>query len=272
MIDEKLKATILIKSRYEYIFPMQESIKYYLSISIIIPVLNEEEGIIRAVNHLSKVQDDSVLEIIVVDGNHKGNTVLFLRDRKVITIKSEKGRARQMNSGAKRARGDILLFLHADTFLPDNAFEQIINVIKTGKYVGGAFNLGFDSKRWVFKLIAAVASMRSRITRIPFGDQAIFIKRSYFEKIDGFSDIPLMEDLELMKRIRRRGPPIYITPLKVTTSARKWEEGGVIYTTLRNWLVQFFYFCGVSPEKLVGYYYKQSLPRSFNKGELTIRK
>ena len=257
MIDEKLKAAILIKSRYEYIFPMQESIKDEVSISIIIPVLNEEEGIIRAVDHLSKIQDDTVLEIIVVDGNHKGNTLLFLHDRKVITIKSEKGRARQMNSGAKRARGDILLFLHADTSVPDNAFERIITVIKTGRYVGGAFNLGFDSQRWVFKLIAAVASMRSRITRIPFGDQAIFIKRNYFEKIGGFCDIPLMEDLELMKRIRRRGDPIHIIPLKLTTSARKWEEEGVIYTTLRNWLLQFLYFCGVSPEKLVGYYYKQ---------------
>jgi rSAM/selenodomain-associated transferase 2 len=237
---------------------MQESsIKYDLSISIIIPVLNEEEWIIRAVNHLSKVQDGSLLEILVVDGNQKGNSLLFLRDRKVITIKSEKGRARQMNSGARRARGDILLFLHTDTFLPDNAFEQIISVMKTGKYVGGAFDLGFDSKRWVLKLIAAVASMRSRITRIPFGDQAVFIKRRYFEKIGGFSDIPLMEDLDLMKRTRRRGFPIYISPLKVTTSARKWEEGGVIYTTLRNWFLQFFYFCGVSPERLVGYYYKR---------------
>lgn len=257
MIDEKLKAAILIKSRYEYIFPMQESIKDDLSISIIIPVLNEEERIIRALDHLSKIQDDTVLDIIVVDGNHKGNTLLFLHDRKVITIKSEKGRARQMNSGAKRARGDILLFLHADTSVPDNAFERIITVIKTGRYVGGAFNFGFDSQRWVFKLIAAVASMRSRITRIPFGDQAIFIKRNYFEEIGGFCDIPLMEDLELMKRIRRRGDPIHIIPLKLTTSARKWEEEGVIYTTLRNWLLQFLYFCGVSPEKLVGYYYKQ---------------
>ena len=236
---------------------MQESIKDDLSISIIIPVLNEEERIIRALDHLSKIQDDTVLDIIVVDGNHKGNTLLFLRDRKVIIIKSEKGRARQMNSGAKRARGDILLFLHADTSVPDNAFEQIITVIKTGRYVGGAFNFGFDSQRWVFKLIAAVASMRSRITRIPFGDQAIFIKRNYFEEIGGFCDIPLMEDLELMKRIRRRGDPIHIIPLNLTTSARKWEEEGVIYTTLRNWLLQFLYFCGVSPEKLVGYYYKQ---------------
>ena len=234
---------------------MQEAIKDEVTISIIIPVFNEEKGIIRAVDHLSRIQDDNVLEIIVVDGNHKGNTVLFLRDRKVIALKSEKGRARQMNSGAKKARGDILLFLHGDTLLPNNAIEQIGEVMKLGRYVAGAFDLGLDNQRWSLNLIAAVASMRSRITRIPFGDQAIFIKRSYFKKIGGFCNIPLMEDLELMKGIRRRGDKIHIIPLKVTTSARKWEEDGIIYTTLRNWLLQFFYSCGISPERLVRYYY-----------------
>ncbi|MDY6971195.1 MAG: hypothetical protein SV775_02585 [Thermodesulfobacteriota bacterium] len=129
--------------------------------------------------------------------------------------------------------------------------------MKSSTYVAGAFDLGFDSRRWFFSLTAAVASMRSRITRTPFGDQAIFIKRSYFERIGGFCDIPLMEDIELMKRIKKKGDAIRIIPLKVTTSARKWEKEGIILTTLRNWLLQFLYFLGVSPEKLVRYYYRE---------------
>jgi rSAM/selenodomain-associated transferase 2 len=234
---------------------MQEFGRDKLSISIIIPVLNEGEGIERSLDRLNKCRYDGISEIIVVDGNKKGNTIKLLRDRKVIALKSEKGRAMQMNSGARIACGDILLFLHADTCLPDKAFEQITSVIKTGRYVGGAFTLGFGSQRWALKFIAAVASIRSRITRIPFGDQAIFIKRNYFEKAGGFCDIPLMEDIELMKRIRRRGDAIHIIPLKVTTSARKWEKEGIIHTTLRNWMLQFLYCCGMPSAKLLRYYY-----------------
>ena len=241
----------------EYIFVMQESIRDEVTISIIIPVLNEKKRGIQVIDHLRRLQDDRALEIIVVDGNHKKTPRRFWDDRKVIALKSEKGRARQMNSGAKKARGDVLLFLHGDTFLPKNAAEQIRKVMKTKRYVAGAFDLGFDNHRWCFHIIAAVASMRSRITRIPFGDQAIFVQRNYFEKIGGFGDIPLMEDIEFMKRIKKRGDKIHIIPFKVTTSARKWEEDGLLYATLRNWLLQFFYYCGVSPEKLVRYYYKQ---------------
>jgi len=228
-----------------------------ITISIIIPVFNEGEGVIKIADHLRKIQNNFSPEIIVVDGNKKGSTIQYLRDREIIAITSEKGRARQMNSGAMIARDDILLFLHGDTLLPDHAFEKIAAVMKTGEYVGGAFDLGFDNRRWIFALIASIASLRSRITRIPFGDQAIFIKRNYFEKIGGFCDIPLMEDIELMKRIKKRKDNIHIITLKVATSTRKWEKEGIVYTTLKNWLLQLFYFVGVSPVKLVRYYYKQ---------------
>ena len=234
---------------------MQAPFKGKTTISIITPVLDEGKEIIRAVDHLRKIQGDPPPEIIVVDGSEKGSTIQYLHDREVIAIKSKKGRARQMNRGAYKASGDVLLFLHADTFISANAFEKITTVIQSGRYVGGAFDLGFDNQRWVFKLIAKAASVRSRITRIPFGDQAIFIKREYFNKIGGYQDIPLMEDVALMRRIKHRGDHIHIIPFKVNTSARKWEEEGVIYTTLRNWLLQFLYFCGVPPEKLVRYYY-----------------
>ena len=236
---------------------MQESAKSEVTISIIIPVLNEREGVIKVVDYLRKIKGGCPIEIIVVDGDKKGSTIQYIHDKDVIAIKSQRGRAIQMNNGAKRACGDVLLFLHADTFIPHNAFEHIIAVMRTEKYVGGAFDLGFVSKKWVFKLIASVASLRSRITRIPFGDQTIFIKRNYFEKIGGYTNIPFMEDIELMQRIKKRGDKIHIIPAKVITSTRKWEEDGTLFTMLRNWLLQFFYLAGVSPKKLVRYYYKQ---------------
>lgn len=229
-----------------------------ISISIIIPVFKERGRIVKLVDHLRKIQGNHSLEIIVVDGDARGGTIQYLRDKNAAsTLKSPKGRALQMNSGAGEANGDVLLFLHGDTFLSDNALEKITDVMKTGSYVGGAFDLGFDNRRWIFTIIASVASLRSRITRIPFGDQAIFIKRNYFEQIGGFCDIPLMEDVELMRRIKKRGGSIHIVPMKITTSAGKWEEEGVLFTTLRNWLLQFFYFAGVSPKKLIRYYYKE---------------
>jgi rSAM/selenodomain-associated transferase 2 len=234
---------------------MLESTRDKVTVSAIIPVYNEKEKLIKIIDHVKKIKNHQLLEIIVVDGDGNGSTIKHLDNMEVITIKSNKGRAAQMNRGADIASGDVLLFLHADTIIPANAFEKITTVIQSGRYVGGAFDLGFDNQRWLFKLIAKAASIRSRITRIPFGDQAVFIKREYFNKIGGYQDIPLMEDVELMQRIKHRGDHIHIIPLTVNTSARKWEKEGVIYTTMRNWLLQFLYFCGVPPEKLVRYYY-----------------
>ena len=237
---------------------MHELSKNQISISIIIPVLKEGEKIVELLDHLKKIQGNRFLEIIVVDGDEKGGTIQYLQDRNAVsTLRSPKGRARQMNNGAAKAQCDILLFLHADTFIPDNAFEQIDSVCQKDKYVGGAFDLGFDNHKWSFKLIAKIASLRSRITRIPFGDQAVFVKRSYFEKIGGFQDIPLMEDIDLMRRIKKNGGKVWIIPQKVTTSSRKWEEEGILYATLRNWRLQLLYLGGVSSEKLVHYYYKK---------------
>ena len=159
-----------------------------------------------------------------------------------------------MNAGADVASGDILLFLHADTFLPDNALKKISSAMENEGYVGGAFDLGIDSSSLAIKTIAYIACRRSRLSRIPYGDQAIFIRRDYFNEIGCYKEMPLMEDAELMRRIKRRGDKIYIIPDNVSTSARRWEEEGVAHFSLKNIIIAVLYYAGVSPEKLLWYY------------------
>ena len=224
------------------------------AISVIIPVLNEPRGINDVIAHLrSQAAVDSV-EIIVVDGDPAGSTIKAISNPGIITAVAEKGRGSQMNCGAARATGDILLFLHADTFLPSNAFACIRKCMEVTRHAGGAFDLGIDTDQKVFRITERYVAFRTRLTRIPFGDQAIFIRREYFERIGGYRDIPIMEDVDLMRRIRQRGDAICVIPEKVMTSARRWEKDGVVFGTLRNWMLQALYCCGVAPERLARFY------------------
>jgi len=157
-----------------------------------------------------------------------------------------------MNAGAKIATSEILLFLHADTLLPNKACDLIIEVLKDKD--AGAFDLSFDSDNIFLKTIAKVASWRSRITRLPYGDQAIFIKKDVFHTLNGYENLSLMEDVNLMQKLKKYNYKIQILPQKVLTSARKWENSGIIYTTVRNWILITLYYCGVSPSKLAKYY------------------
>lgn len=159
-----------------------------------------------------------------------------------------------MNEGAREAWGDVLIFLHADTELPREALKLITSSIRKHDIVAGAFNLGIKSRRLIFRIIEHIASFRSRVSRIPFGDQAIFIKRDYFNEIGGYDEIPLMEDVEIMRRIKKRGDKIFIINKTVMTSPRRWEQEGVVRCTLRNWFIQILYYCSVSPQRLVKYY------------------
>jgi len=226
-------------------------------ISIIIPVLNEAKNILRIYNHIESIKGNHPVEIIFIDGDDTGSTIHNLREKNAKTLISSKGRSIQMNAGAWQAKADILLFLHADTFLPDSAFDEIMKTMSTGKYKGGAFDLGIDNPKWQYRLIEYFASLRYRKTKIPFGDQAIFINRDYFKEIGGYREIPLMEDVELMRRIKENDGNIHIIPLKTKSSARNWEKDGIIYTTLRNWTIQILYSAGISPDRLVKYYYKE---------------
>ena len=223
-------------------------------VSIIVPVLNESVRINDLIAHLRSIDTEGSSEIIVVDGDPDGGTLKAIHDGSVDKVKSPRGRARQMNEGAKTAGGNILLFLHADTELPQKAVSLIAAALNNGRFVGGAFDLAIKSERFAFRPIEFMASFRSRITRIPFGDQAIFIQKEYFHKIGRYKDIPLMEDVEIMQRIKKRGDKICIIRGKAMTSARRWENEGIIRCTLRNWLLQLLYHSGVSPSKLAKWY------------------
>lgn len=223
-------------------------------ISIIIPVWKEASFINHSIQRILGLEYDDAFEIIVVDGSPEGETVRSVKDERVQTLTARRGRSIQMNAGSARARGEVLLFLHADTTLPENALKQISEVMRGRDVVGGAFDLGIDSGKFVFRLIEKAASLRSRITRIPYGDQGIFIRKDYFHHLGGFGEMPLMEDVELMRRIRKAGDRIYIIREKVKTSARRWESEGVLTCTLRNWVLISLYFLGASPERLARFY------------------
>lgn len=218
--------------------------------SIIIPVLKEEAIINGVIDHLQNLEGNEEREIIIADGDPKAGTLKVILRGYVKKVKSARGRGRQMNEGARVAKGEILLFLHADTELPSNALRLIATAMQDERYVAGAFDLGIKSERSIFRIIEYVASLRSRITDIPFGDQAIFMRKDYFDKIGGYKDIPIMEDVEIMGRIRRLGDRITIIKQKVNTSPRRWEKESIIGCTLRNWLLQIFYLLHVSPDTL----------------------
>ena len=161
-----------------------------------------------------------------------------------------------MNAGARAARGDVLLFLHADTWLPDGALAAVEAAASDPGVVAGRFDVRFDNPRPVFRMIAWFMNQRSRWSGISTGDQAIFVCREPFDALGGYPDIPLMEDVELCRRLKRRGQMIALR-LSVTTSARKWEREGAVRTMLLMWALRFFYRVGVSPARLHRWYYWQ---------------
>jgi rSAM/selenodomain-associated transferase 2 len=224
-------------------------------ISIIIPVFHEEEVINEAVDALHRRTLESRLEIIVVDGDPEEQTLKAIRDPRVVKARSERGRGKQMNAGAMLASGEVLLFLHADTELPPDGLSRIGTVMRDKGCMGGSFDLGIGSDKLCFRLIERAASLRSRITRMPYGDQGIFLRRKFFLDLGGFRELPLMEDVDLMRRVRQSGGKIHIIGERVKTSARRWEKEGVVCCTLRNWILVLLYLLGVSPGYLARFYH-----------------
>lgn len=223
-----------------------------LSLSIIIPVLNEASNIGAT---LSEIAEKSDAEIIVVDGGSVDNTVELARQFpcKLLSATSS-GRAAQMNLGAKHATGSILLFLHADTILPDHFSQTIDSALDSDEKVWGRFDVSLSGKKPVFRLIAFMMNMRSRLTGIATGDQAIFVKRKTFLSVGGFEEIPLMEDIALSQRLKKMSQPVCLKE-KVKTSSRRWEKNGVWKTIFLMWQLRLAYFFGVSPAALVKKYY-----------------
>ena len=171
-------------------------------------------------------------------------------------VTSPCGRALQMNAGAAAATGDVLLFLHADTHLPAGFEGAIARALGDLRVVGGRFDVVLDNPRWPFRLVAALMNLRSRLSGIFTGDQAIFVRRAAFEALGGYAAIPLMEDIELTRRLRRLGRVACLRQ-RVRTSARKWEKDGVARTILLMWTLRLLYFCGARPERLHRWYYPE---------------
>ena len=219
-----------------------------LNISVIVPVLNEEENIGEMIGRLKETS----VEVIIADGGSKDRTVAICEASRVKTVHSSRGRAAQMNVGTSVASGDIFLFLHADTRLPDGFEDRVKEAILEGA-VAGAFLFGTDMNTSSMKVIENATHFRAYRLGIVFGDQAIFATREAFFRAGGYPEQPIMEDYELWKRLGKVGKRSLI-PLSVITSARKWEKQGTWRTTLINQAVMWLYVLGVSPEKLAKWY------------------
>jgi len=225
-------------------------------ISIIIPVLNEGAGINKTIEHLNGLMETTGVpaEIIVVDGNPEGKTIAVIRDKSVIKAVEKTGRASQMNRGAVLADGEIFLFLHADTRLPEEGFKLIVAACARHPRTAGAFDLAIASEKSVFRLIETMANVRSHVTGIPYGDQGLFFTAGYFRELGGFAEVPIMEDVEIMRRVKKNGDKIIFLKQTVRTSPRRWEKEGVWKCTFRNWLLASLYVLGVAPERLAKFY------------------
>lgn len=218
-----------------------------MKISIIIPVLNEEKNLSIALSHLQNFRQLGH-EVIIVDGGSSDNTLVFAHQTADTVIISRAGRALQMNSGAAVASGDILLFLHADTVIPAKAAETLL-ALSHRKDLWGRFDIRLSSNKIVFRLIERLINLRSRLTSIATGDQAIFIAADLFDRVAGFPEIALMEDIELSRRLRKISSPVCLRQ-QVITSSRRWETRGVVITVLLMWKLRLLYFFGVSSDKL----------------------
>jgi rSAM/selenodomain-associated transferase 2 len=226
-------------------------------LSLILPVYREEEALGPLVERLRREAGDEV-EILVVDG-HPDRTSLAAAAASLVRagavgLGTDQGRAVQMNAAATRARGDVLMFLHADTRLPPGWAGDVARIMAIEDIAAGAFDLRIDSSSALVRFIGRVATLRSRLTRVPYGDQALFLRRAWFERLQGFARIPVMEDLDLMTRLRRQGGRTGFVSNPVVTSARRWETEGVILCTLRNWGIRLLYHMGVAPRRLAGFY------------------
>jgi len=220
-------------------------------LSIVMPVLDEASTLGAALRELAPLRSQGV-EVIVVDGDSSDGSAQAASGLADHVIAAARGRASQMNAGAVRASGDVLLFLHADTRLPANASLAIDSALRRGR-CWGRFDVEIEGRSWAFKLIAALMNLRSRWSGIATGDQAIFVERVAFAAVGGFPAQPLMEDIELCKRLRRVGPPACLKT-RVTTSGRRWERDGVWSTILLMWRLRLLYRLGVAPERLVRSY------------------
>ena len=240
-----------------------------ITLSIVIPLLNEADNLPKLMGHLAHL-NPAPYQVILVDGGSTDNSVAIAKElieslidssTSVISgqvidwqiIESTAGRALQMNAGAELATGDVLLFLHADTQLPNHAIADITSAVRQAAW--GRFDVRLDSSAWMLKVVSQMINWRSRFSGIATGDQAIFIKKPLFEQLGGYPQQPLMEDIELCKRLKAIGKPACLRS-KVITSARRWQQYGTWRTIGLMWHLRFDYWRGVSADNIKQRYYK----------------
>ncbi len=229
-------------------------------LSIIIPVLNEAATLTVTLLALQPLRAAGH-EIIVVDGGSHDASLSLAEAWADQVIRTERGRARQMNAGATIAHHEVLLFLHADTQLPPHADQLIIEGLQKSTrrpshlhaHIWGRFDVQLSGKYFLLRVIECSMNWRSRLTGIATGDQAIFICRDLFQRVGGFPDIPLMEDITLSRTLKRHGPPLCLQQ-RVITSSRRWEQRGIVRTLLLMWRLRLAYALGTDPQRLAQLY------------------
>ena len=219
-------------------------------VSIIIPVLNEENSIKELLQQLQACRQQGH-EVIVVDGGSHDNTRSVADSLSDKVISSEAGRALQMNNGATQSRHEILWFLHADTLIPKNAIEQIQQALNKSDW--GRFNVKLSGSHILFRIIETMMNIRSCVSSIATGDQGIFVKRKIFGQVNEYSNIPLMEDVDLSRKLKKLSKPVCLKHALITSS-RRWEKNGISSTILLMWKLRFLYWIGISPEYLAKQY------------------
>jgi rSAM/selenodomain-associated transferase 2 len=223
-------------------------------ISIVLPVLNEETQIVRCLRFLQPMRGLDC-ELIVVDGGGHDRTVALAEPLADQVLVGPRGRALQMNAGARRASGEILWFLHADSIPPDDATERIRAALANPTHPWGRFDVRLSGRHPLLRVVETLMNFRSGLTGIATGDQGIFVRREWFERVDGFPAIPLMEDIALSRRLRRHGWPIRLRQ-RLQTSSRRWERDGILRTILLMWWLRLAYFLGADPARLARIYYR----------------
>jgi rSAM/selenodomain-associated transferase 2 len=221
-------------------------------LSIIMPVLDEAAGIATALAALAPLRARGA-EVIVVDGGSSDRTIELARPLVDTVVMAPRGRGAQMNAGAAVASGDVLLFLHTDTRLPPDADRMLLDGLNASSWRWGRFDVRIEGRSPLLPVIAGFMNWRSLATGIATGDQAMFATRAAFSAVGGFPDIPLMEDVELSRRLKRLGRPLCLAA-RATTSGRRWDEGGVIRTVLLMWRLRFAHFFGAEPAALARRY------------------
>lgn len=224
-----------------------------MRLSIVVPVLNEAHGIAAHLDHLAPLRARGA-EILVVDGGSADGTAAAARAGADRVLTAPRGRAAQMNAAAEAATGEALLFLHADTRLPPDADGLVARALSTA--VWGRFDVAIDGRSPLLPIIARMMNLRSRLSGIATGDQAIFVTRDAFRRVRGFADLPLMEDIVLSRDLKRLGSPACLRA-KVRTSGRRWEQNGVVRTVLTMWRLRLAFALGANPNGLaVAYGYR----------------